>query len=160
MPPSFVNIGAYIGPDTVIDSHVSVGVAAQIGARVRITAGTQIGGLIEPLGQLPVVIGDDVQLGGQCGVYDGVSLGAGAVLCAGTIVTRQSMIYDPKRKEVYRASASCPLMIPPMAIIGTGARFLNKGEGIKSGLMVQVLIIAGWRNEIDPRQLLWEDLME
>ena len=144
----------------MVDSHTTVGAGTQIGARVRITSGTQIGGLIEPLQHLPTIIGDDVVIGGQCGIYDGVAVGSGAVLSAGTILTRQSRIYDPKTKEVYCASAGRSLVVPPRAVIAPGARLLNKGAGAKSGLMLQVLVIFGWRDDGEGKEFIWEDLME
>jgi 2,3,4,5-tetrahydropyridine-2-carboxylate N-succinyltransferase len=152
MPPVFVNLGAWIGAEAMLDSHVMVGICAQIGRRARISSGTQIGGFLHPLDRLPTIISDDAVIGGNCGVYDGVVVGAGAILAAGTVVTAQSRIYDPIRRQEYRAAADSPLVIPPLAIVVPGARTTLRDPA----LMVQVPIIAGYRD--DPA--LSEDLLQ
>jgi 2,3,4,5-tetrahydropyridine-2-carboxylate N-succinyltransferase len=160
MPPSFVNIGAWIGRDTVLDSHVLVGACAQIGEHVRIGCGAQVGGHIQPVESLPVIIGDDVVVGGQCGIYDGATIGDGAILCAGTMLTAQTRVYDAVRKQIYTALADRPLVIPPMAIVMPGARQLSKGRCKGSGLLVHVPVIIGYRDETSLSGSLLDEFMD
>jgi 2,3,4,5-tetrahydropyridine-2-carboxylate N-succinyltransferase len=160
MPPSFVNIGAWVGRDTVLDSHVLVGACAQIGERVQIGCGVQVGGHIQPVESLPVIIGDDVVVGGQCGIYDGATVGDGAILCAGTILTAQTRVYDAMRKQIYTASPHRSLVIPPMAIVMPGARQLAKGKCEGSGLLVHVPVIVGYRDDASLSGSLLDELMD
>ena len=117
MPPSYVNVGAWIGEGTLLDSHVLVGSCAQIGRRVHVSAGAQIGGVLEPVGELPVVIEDDVLVGGNCGVYEGAVVRERAVLAAGTILTGGTPVYDVVRGEEYRKGPGRPLEIPAGAVV-------------------------------------------
>jgi 2,3,4,5-tetrahydropyridine-2,6-dicarboxylate N-succinyltransferase len=126
MSPVFVNIGVYVGEKTVLDSNVMVGPCAQIGAGVHIGPGTQIGGVIRPLEHLPSTIGDDAIIGGNCGLYDGTAVGAGAVLASGTVLSGFSRIYDPLRKTEYRRTESGPLRVPPGAIVVPGLRLSSE----------------------------------
>lgn len=160
IPPAFVNIGAWIGRDSVLDSHALVGACAQIGERVQIGAAAQIGGHIEPVDVLPVIIGDDVVMGGQCGVYDGAVIGAGAVLAAGTMLTAQTRVYDGIRKQIYEASAHRPLVIPPMAILMPGARQLSKGKYAGSGLLLHVPVVVGYRDDPSLPASLLDEFMD
>jgi 2,3,4,5-tetrahydropyridine-2,6-dicarboxylate N-succinyltransferase len=132
MPPMFINVGAYVDEGSMIDSHALVGSCAQIGKRVHLSAAAQIGGVLEPVNAAPVVIEDDVLVGGNCGVYEGTVVGAGAVLGAGTILTRSTPLYDLVRGEIYRATADQPLEVPENAVVVPGARAVTKGKG-KSG---------------------------
>jgi len=147
MPPVVVNMGAFVGPRTSLDSHVMVGLCAQLGERVQVSSGTQIGGVIAPLDRLPNVIGDDVIIGGNCGIYDGVQVGQGAVLGAGTILTGQSRVYDLKNQQIYRHTSQQPLTIPPGAVIVPGAQPVVRGPAANSGLMIQVPVIVGYRDD-------------
>jgi 2,3,4,5-tetrahydropyridine-2-carboxylate N-succinyltransferase len=126
MPPVYVNVGAYIAKDTMLDSHVLVGSCAQIGARVHLSAGVQIGGVLEPVGAMPVIIEDDVLIGGNCGVYEGTIVKHSAVLGAGTILTASIPVYDVVNNTVLRAAKDEPLVIPANAVVVPGSRPLKK----------------------------------
>ncbi|MGH9634492.1 MAG: 2,3,4,5-tetrahydropyridine-2,6-dicarboxylate N-succinyltransferase, partial [Candidatus Angelobacter sp.] len=128
MPPMYVNVGAYVDEATLIDSHALVGSCAQIGKRVHLSAAAQIGGVLEPVGASPVIIEDDVLIGGNCGVYEGTQVRSGAVLGAGTILTRATPVYDIVREHVYRSSADAPLIIPENAVVVPGSRAITKGK--------------------------------
>jgi len=159
MPPMFINVGAYVGEGTMIDSHALVGSCAQIGKRVHLSAAAQIGGVLEPINAAPVVIEDDVLVGGNCGVYEGTLVGARAVLGAGTILTRSTPLYDLVRGEVYRASAERPLEVPENAVVVPGSRAVKKGKG-KSGdwnLSLYTPVIVKYRNEKTERGIELED---
>jgi 2,3,4,5-tetrahydropyridine-2-carboxylate N-succinyltransferase len=132
MPPMFINVGAYVDEGSMIDSHALVGSCAQIGKRVHLSAAAQIGGVLEPVNAAPVIIEDDVLVGGNCGVYEGTLVGARAVLGAGTILTRSTPLYDLVRGEIYRGTADQPLEVPENAVVVPGSRAVTKGEG-KSG---------------------------
>ena len=112
MPPAYVNVGAYVGEGTLIDSHALVGSCAQIGRRVHLSAAAQIGGVLEPVGALPVIVEDDVLVGGNCGVYEGTIVGRRAVLGSGVILTGSVTVYDLVRKTTYRRAPATPLRIP------------------------------------------------
>ena len=159
MPPMFINVGAYVGEGTMIDSHALVGSCAQIGKRVHLSAAAQIGGVLEPINAAPVVIEDDVLVGGNCGVYEGTLVGARAVLGAGTILTRSTPLYDLVRGEVYRASAERPLEVPENAVVVPGSRAVKKGKG-KSGdwnLSLYTPVIVKYRDEKTERGIELED---
>ena len=147
MPPAFVNIGAYVDEDTMIDSHALVGSCAQIGKRVHISAAAQIGGVLEPVGQVPVVIEDDVIVGGNCGVYEGSVVRSRAVLAAGVVLTRGTPVYDLERETVYKGSADAPLEIPEGAVVVPGARLVKGGWGAAQGLSLQTPVIVKYRDE-------------
>lgn len=147
MPPMYVNVGAYVGPGTMIDSHALVGSCAQIGARVHISAAAQIGGVLEPINAAPVVIEDDVMIGGNCGVYEGTVVRAGAVLGAGVILTRGTPVYDLVRETIYKAEDDRPLEIPAGAVVVPGARAIPRGWGAEQHLSLQTPIIVKYRDE-------------
>lgn len=147
MPPVFVNIGAYVDEGSVLDSHVSVGACTQIGKRVHIGPATQIGGLLNPPDRIPTIIEDEVMIGGNCGLYDGVCVGKGAVLAAGLVLSGHSRIYDPEKKKIYVQTPTQPLSVPPMAIVVPGSRPVTSGSGSASGLMVDVGLVAGYRDD-------------
>lgn len=155
MPPVVVNMGAYVGRQSSLDSHVMIGLCAQIGERVQISSGSQIGGLIAPLDRLPNIIGDEVVIGGNCGIYDGVQVGRGAMLAAGTILNGQSRVYDLKRQQIYRRTPEQSLAIPPQAVVVPGAQPVVRGSAGGSGLMIQVPVIVGYRDDPDlPKDVL------
>src|ERR1041384_766652 len=129
MPPMFVNAGAYVDEGTMIDSHALVGSCAQIGKRVHISAAAQIGGVLEPVGAVPVIIEDDVLVGGNCGVYEGTIVRERAVLASGTILTGSTPVYDLVRNEIYQRTTSASLEIPAGAAVVPGARAINKEPG-------------------------------
>ncbi len=127
MPPMFINVGAYVDEGTMIDSHALVGSCAQIGKRVHLSAAAQVGGVLEPINAAPVIIEDDVLVGGNCGIYEGTLVRARAVLGAGTILTRSTPLYDLVKGEVYRATADLPLEVPENAVVVPGSRAVKKG---------------------------------
>jgi 2,3,4,5-tetrahydropyridine-2,6-dicarboxylate N-succinyltransferase len=147
MPPSYVNVGAWIGEGTMVDSHALVGSCAQIGARVHLSAAAQIGGVLEPVNASPVVIEDDVLVGGGCGVYEGTIVRARAVLAAGVILTRGTPVYDLVLERVHRADAENPLEIPSGAVVVPGARQVAHGWGAAQGLSLQTPVIVKYRDE-------------
>ena len=147
MPPMFVNVGSYIGAGTMIDSHALVGSCAQVGARCHISAAAQIGGVLEPVNASPVIIEDDVTVGGNCGVYEGTVVRARAVLAAGVVLTRGTPVYDLVRETVYRAGADTPLEIPAGAVVVPGGRAVKGGWGAREALSLQTPVIVKYRDE-------------
>jgi 2,3,4,5-tetrahydropyridine-2,6-dicarboxylate N-succinyltransferase len=146
MPPMYVNIGAWVGPDTLIDSHALIGSCAQVGARVHVSAGAQIGGVIEPVGALPVIIEDDALIGGNTGVYEGVVIKARAVLAAGTVLTGSTPVYDLVKGEVIKPTAERPLVVPEGAVVVPGARAVTAGKGPEWGLSLATPVIVKYRD--------------
>src|SRR5207237_5487663 len=134
MPPMFINVGAYVDEGTMIDSHALVGSCAQVGKRVHLSAGAQVGGVLEPINALPVIIEDDVLVGGNCGVYEGTLVRARAVLGAGTILTRSTPLYDLLRNQIYRAEKDSPLVVPENAVVVPGSRAIKRGLAAEWGL--------------------------
>lgn len=147
MPPSYVNIGAYIGAHTMIDSHALVGSCAQIGKRVHISAAAQIGGVLEPVGSMPVIIEDDVLIGGNCGVYEGAIVQRRAVIGAGVVLTGSTPVYDVVRNAVYRKSADQPLVIPEDAVVIAGNRHIEQPFAKAHKLSIYAPIIIKYRDE-------------
>jgi 2,3,4,5-tetrahydropyridine-2-carboxylate N-succinyltransferase len=147
MPPAFVNIGAYIDEDTMIDSHALVGSCAQIGKRVHLSAGAQIGGVLEPVGNLPVVIEDDVVVGGNSGIYEGTIVRGRAVIGAGVILTGSTPVYDTVRGQIYRRTGDRPLEIPFGAVVIPGARTLKGTFAEKHELQIATPVIVKYRDE-------------
>lgn len=147
MPPMFVNAGAWVGAGTMIDSHALVGSCAQIGERVHLSAAAQVGGVLEPVNAAPVIIEDDVVVGGNCGVYEGTVVRSRAVLAAGTVLTRGTPVYDLVRETVRRGSPESPLEIPSGAVVVPGARAVSAGWGRDQGLSLQTPIIVKYRDE-------------
>jgi 2,3,4,5-tetrahydropyridine-2-carboxylate N-succinyltransferase len=147
MPPMFINIGAYIGDETLIDSHALVGSCAQIGRRVHLSAGAQIGGVIEPVGALPVIIEDDVLVGGNCGVYEGAILKRRVVLAAGTILTGSTPLYDLPNDRILEAAPGGPLVVPEGAVVVPGSRPVTSGRGREWGISVATPVIVKYRDE-------------
>jgi len=157
MPPMFINVGAYVDEGTMIDSHALVGSCAQIGKRVHLSAAAQIGGVLEPVNAAPVVIEDDVLVGGNCGVYEGTLVRARAVLGAGTILTRSTPLYDLVRREVYRATAETPLEVPEGAVVVPGSRAVKKGVAADWNLSLYTPVIVKYRDEKTDRGIELED---
>ena len=147
MPPMYVNVGAYIGGGTMVDSHALVGSCAQIGSRVHLSASAQIGGVLEPVNAAPVIIEDEVLVGGNCGVYEGTVVRERAVLAAGVILTRGTPVYDLVRETIYRGSAQQPLEIPSGAVVVPGARRVGAGWGAEQNLSLQTPVIVKYRDE-------------
>ena len=147
MPPMFINVGAYVDEGTMVDSHALVGSCAQIGKRVHLSAASQIGGVLEPVNAAPVIIEDDVLVGGNCGVYEGTLVRTRAVLGAGTILTRSTPLYDIARGEVYRATADKPLEVPENAVVVPGSRAVKKGQAAAWNLSLYTPVIVKYRDE-------------
>jgi 2,3,4,5-tetrahydropyridine-2,6-dicarboxylate N-succinyltransferase len=147
MPPMYINIGAWIGEDTLIDSHALVGSCAQVGARVHVSAAAQIGGVIEPVGAFPVIVEDDVLVGGNCGLYEGVIVKRGAVVAAGVVVTGSTPVYDLPGGRILRAAPGLPLVIPEGAVVVPGARAVTVGAGREWGLSLATPVIVKYRDE-------------
>ena len=159
MPPMYVNVGAYVDDGAMIDSHALVGSCAQVGKRVHVSAAAQIGGVLEPIGAMPVIIEDEVLVGGNCGVYEGTIVGKGAILAAGTIITGSTPVYDLVRDAVYRREGDKPLMIPPGAVVVPGARAVTKGRGKELGISLYTPVIIKYRDEKTDQAVRLEDLL-
>jgi 2,3,4,5-tetrahydropyridine-2-carboxylate N-succinyltransferase len=157
MPPMFINVGAYVDEGTMIDSHALVGSCAQIGKRVHLSAAAQVGGVLEPVNAAPVIIEDDVLVGGNCGIYEGTLVRARAVLGAGTILTRSTPLYDLVKGEVYRATADTPLEIPENAVVVPGSRAVKKGAAADWNLSLYTPVIVKYRDEKTDRGIELED---
>lgn len=157
MPPMFINVGAYVDEGTMIDSHALVGSCAQIGKRVHLSAAAQIGGVLEPINAAPVIIEDDVLIGGNCGVYEGTLVRARAVLGAGTILTRSTPLYDLVLGEVYRATDDEPLVVPENAVVVPGSRAIKKDPGKAWDLSLYTPVIVKYRDEKTDRGIELEE---
>jgi 2,3,4,5-tetrahydropyridine-2-carboxylate N-succinyltransferase len=147
MPPMFINIGAYVGDGTLVDSHALVGSCAQIGERVHLSAAAQIGGVIEPVGAMPVIVEDDVLVGGSCGVYEGAIIKRRAVLASGTIITGSTPIYDLPNERIIKPEPGQPLVVPEGAVVVPGARQVSAGAGREWGLSLATPVIVKYRDE-------------
>jgi 2,3,4,5-tetrahydropyridine-2-carboxylate N-succinyltransferase len=147
MPPMYINVGAYVDTGTMVDSHALVGSCAQIGKRVHLSAAAQIGGVLEPVNASPVVIEDDVLVGGNCGVYEGTVVRKRAVLAAGVVLTRGTPVFDLVNERVYKGSADAPLEIPEAAVVVPGARAVRSGWGASEQLSLQAPVIVKYRDE-------------
>jgi len=159
MPPMYINAGAYVGDGTMVDSHALVGSCAQVGKNCHISAASQIGGVLEPVGALPVIIEDDVLIGGNCGVYEGTVVKKGAVLGTGTILNRSTPLYDLVRAEVYRATDDAPLVVPEGAVLVAGSRAVTSGPGKEWGISIYTPIIVKYRDEKTGAKIQLEDLL-
>lgn len=159
MPPMFINVGAYVGDGAMIDSHALVGSCAQIGRNCHISAGSQIGGVLEPVGAMPVIIEEEVLVGGNSGVYEGTIVKHRAVLGTGTILNRSIPVYDLVRDAVYTASETAPLVIPEEAIVVPGSRAIAQGFGAKHGLSLQCAVIVKYRDAKTESRIQIEDLL-
>ena len=159
MPPMFVNVGSYVGDGTMIDSHALVGSCAQVGRNCHISAASQIGGVLEPVGAMPVIVEDEVLVGGNCGVYEGVVVKRRAVLGTGTILNASTPVYDLVRNTVYRATAEQPLVIPEDAVIVAGSRAVTSSPGKEWGISVYTPIIVKYRDARTDARIQLEDLL-
>jgi 2,3,4,5-tetrahydropyridine-2,6-dicarboxylate N-succinyltransferase len=146
MPPMYVNIGAYVGEGSMIDSHALVGSCAQVGCRVHVSAAAQIGGVIEPIGALPVIIEDDVLIGGNTGIYEGAIIRMRAVIAAGTVLTGSTPVYDLVKGEIIKPTAERPLVVPEGAVVVPGARAVTSGKGREWGLSLATPVIVKYRD--------------
>jgi 2,3,4,5-tetrahydropyridine-2-carboxylate N-succinyltransferase len=159
MPPMYINAGAYVNDGTMVDSHALVGSCAQVGRNCHISAASQIGGVLEPVGALPVIIEDDVLIGGNCGVYEGTVVKTKAVLGTGTILNRSTPVYDLVRGEVYRATDDQPLIIPEGAVLVAGSRAVTSGPGKDWGISIYTPVIVKYRDEKTGTKIQLEDLL-
>ena len=157
MPPMYVNIGAYVGEQTLIDSHALVGSCAQVGRRCHVSAGAQIGGVLEPVGAVPVIIEDEVLLGGNTGLFEGVIVRRGAVIGAGTILTRSTPLFDLVNQEIVTAGPDLPLIVPEGAVVVPGARAITSGRGPEWGLSVYTPVIMKYKDGRTAERTTLED---
>lgn len=159
MPPMYINTGAWVDEGTMVDSHALIGSCAQIGRNCHISAGAQIGGVLEPVGALPVIIEDEVLVGGNCGVYEGTVVKRRAVLASGVILTRSTPLYDLVRGEIYTASDEEPLVVPENAVVVAGARPVTQGPGKEWGLSLYAPVIVKYRDAKTEARIRLEDVL-
>ncbi len=159
MPPMYINAGSYVDEGTMVDSHALVGSCAQVGRRVHLSAAAQIGGVLEPVGALPVIVEDEVLVGGNCGVYEGTIVKRGAVLGAGTIRTGSTPVYDLVRGEVYRRDGDRPLVIPQNAVVVPGSRPVSHGKGREWDISLYTPVIVKYRDEKTDAGVALEDAL-
>jgi 2,3,4,5-tetrahydropyridine-2-carboxylate N-succinyltransferase len=163
VPPSYINTGSWVDEGTMVDSHALVGSCAQIGKRVHLSAAAQIGGVLEPINASPVIIEDDVLVGGNCGVYEGTIVRTGAVLASGTILTRGTPVFDLVNGTILRATADKPLIIPPNAVVVPGSRAVARGKGHPNAeawdLSLYAPVIVKYRDEKTDLSTTLEDLL-
>ena len=159
MPPMYINVGAYVDEGTMVDSHALVGSCAQIGKRVHLSAAAQIGGVLEPINASPVIIEDDVLIGGNTGVYEGTIVRKGAVLAAGTILTRGTPVFDLVHGAILRASQDQPLIIPESAVVVPGSRAITRGKAAEWGLSLYAPVIVKYRDSKTDLSATLEDLL-
>jgi 2,3,4,5-tetrahydropyridine-2-carboxylate N-succinyltransferase len=159
MPPMYINAGAYVDEGTMVDSHALVGSCAQIGKRVHLSAAAQIGGVLEPVNASPVIVEDDVLVGGNSGVYEGTIVRKGAVLAAGVILTRGTPVFDLVNGAILRATGELPLIVPENAVVVPGSRTVSKGKGQEWGLSLYAPVIVKYRDEKTDLSTALEDLL-
>jgi 2,3,4,5-tetrahydropyridine-2-carboxylate N-succinyltransferase len=159
MPPMYINAGTWVGDGTMIDSHALVGSCAQVGKSCHVSAAAQVGGVLEPVGALPVIIEDEVLVGGNCGIYEGTVVKRRAVLGSGTILTRSTPVYDIVRGEVYSATDDTPLIIPEGAVVVPGSRAITKGQGKEWGISLYTPVIVKYRDSKTDARVQLEDLL-
>ncbi|MBN9659882.1 MAG: 2,3,4,5-tetrahydropyridine-2,6-dicarboxylate N-succinyltransferase [Acidobacteria bacterium] len=159
MPPMYINVGAYVGDGTMVDSHALIGSCAQIGRNCHISAAAQIGGVLEPVGALPVVIEDEVLVGGNTGVYEGTIVKSKAVLGTGVILNRSTPIYDLVKGEVYSASDDQPLIVPENAVVVAGSRAVSRGKGQEWGISLYTPVIVKYRDSKTDEKIRLEDYL-
>jgi 2,3,4,5-tetrahydropyridine-2-carboxylate N-succinyltransferase len=159
MPPMYINVGAWVGEGTMIDSHALVGSCAQVGARCHISAAAQIGGVLEPVGAMPVIVENNVMVGGNCGIYEGTIVKERAVLGSGVILTRSTPVYDVVRGEVLTATDDDPLVIPEGAVVVAGSRAIHKGKGQEWGISLYTPVIVKYRDSKTDARVQLEDYL-
>lgn len=159
MPPMFINIGAYVEEGTMVDSHALVGSCAQIGKRVHLSAAAQIGGVLEPPGALPVIVEDNVFVGGNCGIYEGVLVRERAVLAPGVLLTGGTAVYDLVKEQIYRKTADAPLTIPPGAVVVPGSRPASGAFAAKNHVSLYTPVIVKYRDEKTDAATMLEDAL-
>ncbi|HKE25631.1 MAG TPA: 2,3,4,5-tetrahydropyridine-2,6-dicarboxylate N-succinyltransferase [Bryobacteraceae bacterium] len=159
MPPMWINVGAYVDEGTMVDSHALVGSCAQVGKNCHISAASQIGGVLEPVGAMPVIVEDEVLVGGNCGIYEGTIVKRRAVLGTGTILNRSTPVYDLVRHTVHKATDDQPLVIPEEAVIVAGTRAITSGPGKDWGISIYTPIIVKYRDAKTDTKIQLEDLL-
>ena len=164
MPPMFINAGAYVGEGTMVDSHALVGSCAQVGKNCHISAAAQIGGVLEPVGAMPVILEDDVMMGGNTGVYEGTVVKRRAILGTGVVLNRSTPIYDVTNGQVYRSGvdssgADQPLVVPEGAVVVAGSRAITRGQGKEWGLSLYTPVIIKYRDDKTDAKAQMEDLL-
>jgi 2,3,4,5-tetrahydropyridine-2-carboxylate N-succinyltransferase len=159
MPPMYINTGTWVGDGTMVDSHALIGSCAQVGRNCHISAAAQIGGVLEPVGALPVIVEDDVLIGGNCGVYEGSIVKTRAVLGSGVILTRSTPVYDVARGEIYSATDEQPLVIPEGAVVVAGSRAITRGRGKEWGISLYTPVIVKYRDSKTDARVQLEDLL-
>lgn len=159
MPPMYINAGSYVGEGTMVDSHALVGSCAQVGRNCHISAAAQIGGVLEPVGALPVIVEDEVLVGGNCGIYEGTVVRRRAVLGTGTILNRSTPVYDLVREQVYAATDEEPVIIPENAVVVAGSRNVTRGRGKDWGISLYTPVIVKYRDAKTDAKLQLEDLL-
>jgi len=159
MPPMYINVGAWVGTGTMIDSHALVGSCAQVGESCHISAAAQLGGVLEPVGAMPVIIEDEVLVGGNCGVYEGTIVKRRAVLGSGVILTRSTPVYDLVRDEIYAASDDLPLVIPANAVVVAGSRAVTRGQGREWGISLYTPVIVKYRDSRTDERIRLEEYL-
>jgi 2,3,4,5-tetrahydropyridine-2-carboxylate N-succinyltransferase len=159
MPPSYINVGAYVDQGTLIDSHALVGSCAQIGQHVHLSAAAQLGGVLEPVGALPVILEDEVFIGGNCGIYEGTIVKRRAVIGAGTILTSSVPVYDLVHKKIYRATRELSLVIPEGAVVIPGSRPASGAFAREHQLFVYAPVIVKYRDEKTDAATVFEEAL-
>ena len=159
MPPMYINVGTYVDDGTMVDSHALIGSCAQIGKNCHISAASQIGGVLEPVGAIPVIVEDDVLIGGNCGVYEGTVIKERAVLGSGTILNRSTPVYDLVKETVHRATADQPLIIPEEAVVVAGSRAVKSGPGKVWGISLYTPVIVKYRDAGTEAKIQLEDFL-
>jgi 2,3,4,5-tetrahydropyridine-2-carboxylate N-succinyltransferase len=159
MPPMYINTGSWVGDGTMIDSHALVGSCAQVGSNCHISAAAQVGGVLEPVGALPVIIEDEVLMGGNTGVYEGTVVKRRAVLGSGVILNRSTPVYDVVRGQIYRATDEDPLVIPEDAVVVAGGRAITSGPGLDWGLSLYTPVVVKYRDSKTDTKIQLEHLL-
>ena len=159
MPPSYINIGAYVDADTMIDSHALVGSCAQVGKHVHLSAASQLGGVLEPVGALPVIIEDNVFIGGNCGIYEGTIVKESAVIATGVIINSSTAIYDATTGKYIRANESGQIIVPEGAVVVAGSRPVTRGPGAEAGIHVYTPVIVKYRDAKTAASVVLEDIL-
>ena len=159
MPPSYINVGAYVGEGTMVDSHVTIGSCAQVGSHIHISAATQIGGVLEPAGAMPTIIEDSAFVGGNCGIYEGTIVREKAVIASGVIITSSTPIFDSTTGEFVERNSDGRVVVPAGAVVVSGSRPIRKGVSAGSGVCLYCPVIVKYRDDKTSGSVILEDLL-
>ena len=159
MPPSYINIGAFVDTGCMIDSHALVGSCAQIGKNVHLSAASQIGGVLEPIGALPVIVEDNVFIGGNCGIYEGTIIKTGAVIGTGVILNASTPVFDNTTGEFIKKTDNAPLTIPKGAVVIAGTRPISSGKGVEAGIQIYCPVIIKYRDDKTDKAVTLEEVL-